>query len=114
MLFGAAPATWSMEKCVFWVPKEVSPGEREMAQFWSPKTSKGFWIKNLPLPLTIKQTHTKRGRDLLKVTRPVGGGKAGHSLSRVWGFQGPGHYLQSSHLQPGPLGAAVRSCQRRC
>lgn len=29
------------------------------------------------------------------------------------GFQDAGHYLQSSHVRPGPLGTAVPTCQRK-
>lgn len=83
------------------MPKEVSPGEREMAQSRALRPQRAFRPKTLPFPLAVKQTEAQSGEEtyLLKVTQPMGC-KAGHGLSGACGT--PGSQTTSSPLIHNP------------
>lgn len=72
------------------MPKEVSPGEREMAQSRALRPQRASRPKILPFPLAVKQTEAQRGEEtcLFKVTQPMGC-KAGHASPGLVVFRGP-------------------------
>lgn len=96
LLFAAVPGTWSVEKCTSWMSKEVGPGEREMALSGALRPQRSSKVKNLSLPLIVKQLDTQRGEETCSRSSSQWETKlAGHSLSRAC------KVLLSSHLRPG-------------
>lgn len=85
-------------------------GERN-GPVWSPETAQGLRIKDLAPSFDLEQREgTERGRDLLKVTQPMGG-KAGHSFSVT---QGGGR--AGTERAPSPaagIAVAGQACSRR-
>lgn len=110
LLFGPVPSTWSVEEHASWMPIKVSPGERlgTLGPQWASRP------KTLPLPLTVKQTEAQRGEETCSRSPSQKVAKLVTVSPRLTGCQSPIRYLQSSHLQPGLLDAAVTTCQKGC
>lgn len=94
------------------MPKEVSPGAREMAQSRALRPQRASRSKILPFPLTVKQTEAQRGEEACSRSPSQLVAKLVIASPGLVAYWGPRHYLQSSHLQPRLLGAAVPTCQR--
>lgn len=95
-----------------WTPKEVSPGERKMAQSGVLRPPRDSRSKILLLHLTVEQREARGGEETCSRSPSQWVAKLVTASPGLLGCRGPGHYLLPSYLEPGLLGTVVPTYQR--
>lgn len=81
-----------------------------MAQSGTLRPQRASGSKTLPLPLTVKQTEAQRGEETCSRSPSQRVAKLVTDSPGLTGCWIPVRYLQSSHVQPGLLDAALSTC----